>query len=100
MMTPAGIAVWAVTAVFATVIDILSEAGLCTERHRQAADDGPPYANGVEIRGGLPEDCVDGLHPALPACRQSQAIARLAARPAEPRLHPGLDLLIRGPDWR
>jgi hypothetical protein len=40
------------------------------------------------------QDRVDGLHPALPACRQSQAIARLAAWPAEPRLHPGLDLLI------
>jgi hypothetical protein len=77
-------------------IDILSEAGLCTERHRQAADDGPPRGNGVEIRSGLPEDCVDGLHPALPAGRQPQAIGRLAARPAEPRLYPGLDLLIRG----
>src|SRR5712691_96603 len=33
---------------------------------------------------------------ALPAGRQPQTIARLAARPAEPRLHPGLDLLIRG----
>jgi hypothetical protein len=75
-------------------IHILGEPRLGAERHRESSDDGPPGTDGIKIRGGLPEDRVDGLHPALPACRQPQAIARLAAWPAEPRLHAGLDLLI------
>jgi hypothetical protein len=51
-------------------IDVLGEPGLRAERHRQAADDGLPGTDGIEIRSGLPEDRVDGLHCALPACRQ------------------------------
>ncbi len=75
-------------------IDVLGEPGLSAERHRQAADDGPAGADGIEVLSCLHENRVDGLHSALPARRQPQAIARLAAWLAQPRLHPGLNLLI------
>lgn len=39
---------------------------------------------------------IDGLHPRLPARREAEPVARLAARPAQPRLDPGLDFLVRG----
>jgi hypothetical protein len=48
-------------------IDILGEPGLGAERHRQATNDGPPSTDDIEIRSGLPEDRVDGLHTPLPA---------------------------------
>jgi hypothetical protein len=37
-----------------------------------------------------------GLHPRLPARHEMKPVARLATRPAQPRLDPGLDFLIRG----
>ena len=63
-------------------IHVLGEPGLRAECHRQAADDCPPGTHGIETLGGLHEDRVNGLHFALPAGRQLQAIARFAARPA------------------
>jgi len=36
------------------------------------------------------------MEPGLLARRQAEPVARLAAWPAQPRLHPGLDFLIRG----
>jgi hypothetical protein len=76
---------------------VLGEPGLSTERHRQAADGSPPGADRIEILSRLPENRINRLHSGLPARRPPQAIAGLAALPAQPCLHPGLDLLLRGP---
>lgn len=64
-------------------IDVLGEPGLRAERHCQSANYGPSSAKRIEVR-------------VLPVGRHPEAIARLATRPAEPGLHSGLDLLIRG----
>ncbi len=45
-------------------IDVLGESELSAERHRQAADDGPAGADGIEVLSRLPEDRVDGLRSA------------------------------------
>ena len=62
-----------------------------------AAGDGPGghrWRQGPQRPAGEPRRRT--ALAALPASREAQAVASLTGRPAQPRLDPGLDLLVRG----
>ena len=67
-------------------------------RHQPFSDETPTVTptRSLKVRSRLAQDLIDGPRPRLPARRETEPVARFATRPAQPRLHPGLDFLIRG----
>jgi hypothetical protein len=77
-------------------VDVPGEPGLPTERHCQAPMTAHLAPIASRSAAAWRRTSSTGCTRAYPRAGKTEPVARLATRPAQPRLDPGLDFLIRG----